>query len=151
VDYWAFGVLIYELLCHHTPFEGRNQQRTFEKIVHSSKHLNFPSGFDPHCKSLVRRLLHHNPALRLGALQNGFDDIRSHAFFAMQNVDFEKLITMEVEMGSVPGGSEAPTRDPASADIEKELYDHADRDYDSYFSSLLALEGSDDNGNDYNL
>lgn len=54
-DYWAFGALIYELLCGHTPFESSNQQRTFEKIVHSQKHLAFPPEFDPHGKSLIRR------------------------------------------------------------------------------------------------
>ena len=139
-DYWAFGVLIYELLCRHTPFEGRSQQRTFEKIVHSTKHLTFPSRFDPHCKSLIRRLLHHNPALRLGALQNGFDDIRSHAFFAMQNVDFDKLQSQEVVMEFTPvlrdPDSFFPCENPAF-DISTELT-LSDTQQDIFETILLA-------------
>jgi serine/threonine protein kinase/CRP-like cAMP-binding protein len=143
-DYWAFGVLIYELLCRHTPFEGRNQQRTFEKIVHSSKHLTFSAGFDPHCKSLIRRLLHHNPALRLGALQNGFDDIRSHAFFAMQNVDFEKLVTQEVEMERCPTVKDVQGQNFEHFDVDKEFYGPMETDYSSFFISLLSVENGDE-------
>jgi len=50
----ALGILFYELLCGHTPFEGRNQQRTFEKIVQSGKYLGFPKNFDAHAKSMVK-------------------------------------------------------------------------------------------------
>jgi hypothetical protein len=90
------------LLCGHTPFESSNQQRTFEKVVHSQKHLSFPPDFDPHGKSLIRRLLHPNAALRLGALQNGIEDIRNHAFFSMRGLDFEALLNEEIEMPYVP-------------------------------------------------
>ena len=146
-DYWAYGILIYELICRQTPFEGRTQQRTFEKIVHSTKQLTFPSGFDPHCKSLIRRLLHNNSALRLGALQNGFDDIRSHAFFVMQNVDFEKIRTKEVLMDC-----RRPERDSAAVaacavddfSIAEELTVQVDRDYSEYFEVMALEESIDD-------
>ena len=61
VDFWALGVLIYELLTFETPFEDESQQRTFEKIVRSSAHLTFPVGFDADAKTLVRDLM--NPVL----------------------------------------------------------------------------------------
>ena len=101
-DYWAFGILLYELLCGITPFEARSEQRTFEKIVHAQKYLSFYPGFDPHCKSLIRRLLHPNPALRIGALQGGIDDVKKHAFFVSQNLNFESLLNQEVEMPYIP-------------------------------------------------
>ncbi len=146
-DYWAFGVLVFELLCRHTPFEGRNQQRTFEKIVHSQKHLNFPPGFDPHCKSLIRRLLHPNAALRLGALQNGFDDIRSHAFFVMQNVDFDKLLTQEVAMECRPPLQEVSRRAeiPGNAALNQEISCSSDGDdFDGLFNVLNNIDSSED-------
>lgn len=82
VDYWAIGVLIYELLCGCTPFESASQPETFKKIVQSQRYLGFPPKFDPHAKSLIRKLLHPNAGLRLGALQSGFSDIKCHPLFA---------------------------------------------------------------------
>lgn len=144
-DYWAFGVLIYELLCRQTPFEGRNQQRTFEKIVHSQKFLSFPPGFDPHCKSLIRRLLHPNAALRLGALQNGFDDIRTHAYFAMQSVDFDRLLAQEVEMHYIPPIRDVRNMEPNlhdGFDLQEELNFSIADDYGRYFNSLTKVDVS---------
>jgi serine/threonine protein kinase len=104
-DLWAYGVVLYELMCGTTPFSGRNQQRTFEKIVHSQKHLQFPQVFDSHGKSLIRRLLHPNASLRIGCLQNGFKDIKDHAFFLSQNIDFQKLLLKDILISFIPSTS----------------------------------------------
>jgi serine/threonine protein kinase len=42
VDYWALGVLLFELLCGATPFEDEQQTLIFDKIVNSKNHLHFP-------------------------------------------------------------------------------------------------------------
>mmetsp|Transcript_19248 Transcript_19248/g.32206 ORF Transcript_19248/g.32206 Transcript_19248/m.32206 type:complete len:894 (+) Transcript_19248:43-2724(+) len=148
IDYWSFGVLVYELLCGHTPFESSNQQRTFEKIVHSQKHLAFPPNFDPHCKSLIRRLLHPNAALRMGALQNGIDDIKNHAFFSIQNIDFEALLGQTLPMPYVPEAFDPNSGQSASTaslkiepmDLEFELTVEVEDDFASYFHDLNSPE-----------
>ena len=150
IDYWAFGVLVYELLCGHTPFESSNQQRTFEKIVHSQKHLIFPPNFDPHCKSLIRRLLHPNAALRIGALQNGLDDIKNHAFFSMQNMDFSALLNKDIKMSYIPPKFIPGVNTSASKiepmDLEFERTVEVDDDYAIFFEDLnnpeLLLEST---------
>lgn len=125
VDYWAYGCLLYELICGHTPFEATSQQRTFEKIVHSQKYLNFPPAFDPHCKSLIRRLLHPNAALRLGSLQNGIDDIKTHAFFAMSGIVFDDLLQQKYTMPYIP-----PLDVASSASISSGQIDFLDVDFE---------------------
>ncbi len=100
VDYWALGILVYELLCGVTPFEAGSQQETFEKIVYSQRYLRFPLGFDPHAKSLVRKLLTSNSALRLGALKGGVNDLKNHLFF--KNLDWSRLVKCEYEMDYKP-------------------------------------------------
>ena len=40
VDFWSFGVLLYEMTFGHTPFAGPTMQDTFANIV--SKELKFP-------------------------------------------------------------------------------------------------------------
>ena len=144
VDCWAYGILMFEMLCGYTPFEGRSQQRTFEKIVHSQKYLIFPSGFDSHAKSLIRKLLHPNPALRLGALQNGFDDVKKHAFFAKQNINFEKILNQEVKMSYVPTSQVCVDSYDESHedyfDINEEINAIVDDDFGEYFNSLMNID-----------
>jgi serine/threonine protein kinase len=40
VDFWSFGVLLYEMTFGHTPFAGPSMQDTFNNIV--TKELKFP-------------------------------------------------------------------------------------------------------------
>jgi serine/threonine protein kinase len=142
-DYWAFGVLVYEMIVGHTPFESASQQRTFEKIVHSQKNLSFPPDFDPHCKSMIRRLLHPNAALRIGALQNGINDIKHHAFFHMYEMNFEALLKMEVTMPYIPepynisSPSHNNSRDIESLNLDFEISIGPEEDvFKDYFENL---------------
>ena len=57
VDFWALGVLIFELLCGRTPFADPDQSKVFMKIVHSQRCLEFPNGFPRDCGDLVLKLL----------------------------------------------------------------------------------------------
>lgn len=41
VDWWAFGVLLYELLVGKAPFYGKNEALMFKAIVHAD--VKFPS------------------------------------------------------------------------------------------------------------
>ncbi len=102
VDFWAVGILVYEMLCGTTPFESSSQQETFERIVYSQRYLRFPLGFDPHAKSLVRKLLESNSALRLGALKGGVEDIKEHLFFSAHDLDWGSLTRGEIKMDYTP-------------------------------------------------
>lgn len=82
VDWWALGILIYELLIGQTPFADQRQPKIFEKIIHSKKHLRFPSGFPSAAQDIVRKLLNHTTSLRLGMLHGGASDIMRHAWFS---------------------------------------------------------------------
>ena len=134
-DFWAYGVLIYELLCGYTPFVGSNQQRTFEKIVHSTKHLSFPQRFDSHAKSLIRRLLHPNPSLRIGCLQNGCQDVKEHAFFISQNLEFQQLISKTCEVFYKPKVDDSKNTE-FDFNIEHELSLDFDSNYSEHFKGL---------------
>nr|AML79610.1 putative LOV domain-containing protein [Sambucus canadensis] len=80
VDWWALGILLYEMLYGYTPFRGKTRQRTFANILH--KDLKFPGSITVSLqgKQLIYRLLHRDPKNRLGA-REGANEIKRHPFF----------------------------------------------------------------------
>ncbi|XP_061361838.1 phototropin-1-like [Gastrolobium bilobum] len=80
VDWWALGILLYEMFYGYTPFRGKNRQRTFSNILH--KDLKFPKSkqVSLSAKQLMYRLLDRDPKSRLGS-QGGANDIKHHPFF----------------------------------------------------------------------
>eukprot|EP00009_Paramoeba_aestuarina_P003781 CAMPEP_0201513356 /NCGR_PEP_ID=MMETSP0161_2-20130828/5424_1 /ASSEMBLY_ACC=CAM_ASM_000251 /TAXON_ID=180227 /ORGANISM="Neoparamoeba aestuarina, Strain SoJaBio B1-5/56/2" /LENGTH=346 /DNA_ID=CAMNT_0047909529 /DNA_START=32 /DNA_END=1072 /DNA_ORIENTATION=- len=84
VDWWTFGILMYELLFGCTPFRGSSCQQTFQNVLH--KELKFPHTVEisKDCKDFVRKLLRTDPKKRLGS-NNGASDLKGHAFFKNVN------------------------------------------------------------------
>lgn len=80
VDWWTFGILMYEMLFGTTPFKGRTQNETFSHILH--KKLEFPAHVQvsKQCKELIKQLLVSDQKKRLGH-KHGASDIKSHPFF----------------------------------------------------------------------
>nr|XP_033781478.1 aurora kinase B isoform X2 [Geotrypetes seraphini] len=63
VDLWCIGVLCYELLVGHPPFESPTQSETYQRIV--KVNLKFPPTMSEGAKDLISKLLQYNPAQRL--------------------------------------------------------------------------------------
>ncbi|KAL0320555.1 UNVERIFIED_CONTAM: Serine/threonine-protein kinase WAG1 [Sesamum radiatum] len=86
VDWWAFGVLIYELLYGTTPFKGGSKESTLRNIA-STKGVRFHAAEgnreEPgmaEARDLIEKLLVKDPRKRLGCTR-GATDIKRHPFF----------------------------------------------------------------------
>lgn len=97
VDWWALGILLYEMLVGIPPFFHRNKHRMYFLIKESP--VNFPDpvkhGIDisSNAKDLINKLLNKNKKKRLGA-QGDIGEILAHPFFA--GIDLEKLLKREL-------------------------------------------------------
>ena len=92
IDWWAFGILIFEMLYGIPPFRGDNTSEIFNSVCKC--HLEFPNNTPCKCKlssqvkNLIKKLLEYIPEKRLG-FKGGSTEIKDHPFF--KNVKFQLL------------------------------------------------------------
>lgn len=81
VDWWALGVLMYEMMAGQPPFEADNEDDLFESILHDD--VLYPVWLSKEAVSILKAFMTKNPHKRLGcvAAQNGEDAIKQHPFF----------------------------------------------------------------------
>ena len=113
-DWWAFGVLLFEMLCGYVsllcaacsgrlcstspliypppfpsqpPFFDESPWGIYEKIL--AGNFSFPPHVDPVARDLIRRLLSSDRSKRLGNLRNGAQDVKNHQWF--EGVDWNAV------------------------------------------------------------
>jgi aurora kinase, other len=100
VDIWALGVLAYEFICGHPPFEAEGQTETCKRIVS----LNYK--FPPHCSKeamdFISRLLRRDPKQRMP-----LSKVKSHPWIIHQlaaaNAAAAATAGAPASTGSAPG------------------------------------------------
>ncbi|ELP89438.1 serine/threonine protein kinase nrc-2, putative [Entamoeba invadens IP1] len=82
VDWWTFGIFMYEVLYGRTPFFSRNRDTVFSQILDGE--VLFPKTWtypvSAHARDLIKALLKTDPEKRLGT-KKGAEEIKSHKFF----------------------------------------------------------------------
>lgn len=92
VDWWALGVLIFEMCSGFPPFMASNPNRLYEKIVQGN--YKFPETLSGDLKNLLKGFLQLDPNKRLGSLATGAYDIKSHTWF--RDTDWLLLLQQKV-------------------------------------------------------
>jgi len=85
VDWWALGVLTYEMMHGEPPFMEDDQMRTFKRI--SEVNYQIQSGLEPAAVDIIKRMLQENPSKRLGMLSGGEKDVTGHPLCAHVKMD----------------------------------------------------------------
>ncbi|KJH50331.1 kinase domain protein [Dictyocaulus viviparus] len=95
VDWWALGVLMYEMMAGQPPFEADNEDDLFEAILNDD--VLYPVWLSKEAVNILKAFMTKNPSKRLGCVQSqgGEDAIRAHPFF--REIDWDALETLRVK------------------------------------------------------
>ncbi|XP_020792233.1 cAMP-dependent protein kinase catalytic subunit PRKX [Boleophthalmus pectinirostris] len=98
VDWWALGILVFEMLAGYPPFFDDNPFGIYQKILAGK--LEFPRHLDFYVKDLIKKFLVIDRARRLGNMKNGADDVKRHRWF--KTVDWEAVPLRKLKPPIVP-------------------------------------------------
>lgn len=89
VDWWALGVLMYEMMAGQPPFEAENEDDLFDSILQDD--VLYPVWLSKEAVSILKGFMTKNPAKRLGCVADngGESAIKIHKFF--RDLDWENL------------------------------------------------------------
>uniref|UniRef100_A0A674MAC0 Protein kinase C n=1 Tax=Takifugu rubripes TaxID=31033 RepID=A0A674MAC0_TAKRU len=81
VDWWALGVLMYEMMAGQPPFEADNEDDLFESILHDD--VLYPVWLSKEAVSILKAFMTKSPNKRLGCVvAQGLEEaIKLHRFF----------------------------------------------------------------------
>ncbi|KAL3287827.1 hypothetical protein HHI36_002286 [Cryptolaemus montrouzieri] len=95
VDWWALGVLMYEMMAGQPPFEADNEDDLFESILHDD--VLYPVWLTKDAVNILKGFMIKNPSRRLGCVAaHGYEAaIRVHPFF--KEIDWTALEQRKVK------------------------------------------------------
>ncbi|THG97780.1 hypothetical protein EW026_g4282 [Hermanssonia centrifuga] len=93
VDWWAFGVLMYEMLLGQSPFRGDDEDEIFDAILEDEPLYPITMPRDA-VSILQKQLLTRDPARRLGSGKTDAEEIKRHPFF--KDVSFDDVMNKRI-------------------------------------------------------
>lgn len=107
VDWYALGVLIFEMLSGLPPFHssqdgqdnGGNHLVLYDKIQRGPSSIKWPA-FGPLATDLILKLMEGDPSKRYGNMRHGAGDVFAHVWF--REVDWDRLRNREITAPYLP-------------------------------------------------
>eukprot|EP00929_Paragymnodinium_shiwhaense_P042078 TRINITY_DN2183_c0_g2_i1.p2 TRINITY_DN2183_c0_g2~~TRINITY_DN2183_c0_g2_i1.p2 ORF type:complete len:818 (+),score=277.01 TRINITY_DN2183_c0_g2_i1:148-2601(+) len=94
VDWWTLGVLLFELMAGHTPFEAPQPMLTYTKVMRGIDKVLFPSKCQGMVGEIIKGLLKKDPSERLPVRPGGIQNLKKADWYA----SFDWLSFAELSM-----------------------------------------------------
>lgn len=108
VDWWSYGVLVYEMLVGKSPFNDADESQVLALAL--SARVTYPVFISKPSKDFIGRLLNKSPTRRLGAPEiKDTHTIQGHAFF--KSLEWSKVLSGRLSPPFPPEGEEENYQD----------------------------------------
>lgn len=98
VDWWAFGILIYEFLVGQPPFWDQNPMKIYEQIVEGK--VRYPSAMSKDGRDIIAGLCTVDVTKRLGNVKGGAQTVKDHPWF--KDINWDDLYHRKMQGPIVP-------------------------------------------------
>ncbi|QPC72772.1 hypothetical protein HYE68_003524 [Fusarium pseudograminearum] len=98
VDWWAFGVLIYQMLLQQSPFRGEDEDEIYDAIL--ADEPLYPIHMPRDSVSILQKLLTREPDQRLGSGPTDAQEVMSQPFF--RNINWDEMYHKRVPPPFMP-------------------------------------------------
>jgi serine/threonine protein kinase len=98
VDYWALGVLIFEMVVGAPPFYAEDPMEVYEKILSGNPPM--PTFFTRNLSDLIKKLLRSQQGKRLGNTRGGTAAVVKHKWFS--SFDWASIENGEAKAPYIP-------------------------------------------------
>lgn len=99
VDWWSYGIVLYELYEKTPPFSGVTNTELARSIIEKEPLFITISNVD--IIDIIKKLLNKNPNKRLGHGEADAEEIKKHRYFA--DIDWKQIYNKEIKPEFIPG------------------------------------------------
>jgi len=124
VDWWCLGVLIFELLAAHAPFEAVDPISTFQNVKKGIDAVQFPSECRGPAETLIKALLKSEPNERLPLKPGGVENIQKHSWYC--GFDWPAMSKQTLTPPYIPDGVSDASNFNASEDDRPPMLPYED-------------------------
>ena len=101
IDYYAVGIITYELMYGHRPYLGKNKHEVKQLILTKQAEIEYddlPDGFSSETADFINRLIQRKPKNRLG--RNSINEVLTHPWF--DGFDWENTRKKKLKAPYIP-------------------------------------------------
>jgi serine/threonine protein kinase len=102
VDWWTLGILTFELMSGHPPFESAYPMQIYSKVMKGITKVPFPPKCQGLAGDLIKALLKKEPSERLPMLPEGIQKLKDHKWYKNPSFSWEKMKDLEMEVPYKP-------------------------------------------------